>query len=36
MQINTIGTDFGLEVVDQLDNVIAAAAGPISDAGART
>ena len=32
----SIGADFGLEVVDQLDNVIAAAAGAISDAGART
>ena len=30
------GAGFGLEVVDQLDNVIAAAAGAISDAGART
>ena len=30
------GAGFGLEVVDQLDNVIAAVAGAISDAGART
>ena len=30
------GAGFGLKVVDQLDNVIAAAAGAISDAGART
>ncbi len=30
------GAGFGLKIVDQLGNVIAAAAGTISDAGART
>ena len=29
------GTEFGLEVVDQVDDVVAAAAGALSDAGAR-
>ncbi len=29
------GTEFGLEVVDQVDDVVAAATGALADAGAR-